>query len=350
MLPAVIALMAGILILAACIGHKTPEEDNASSGVSWYNNVSSVENYSYTYESSRFENVLLLKDCLYDFWNDLNIPGMPSTRTQDVADHIIYSEDICPQGVCLTEEFIMLTAYSADTSYLGEIMIFDRSNCQYLATFGLSSKSHLGGLTYDGENVWICSSSNDSIMRISYDFIELMAWKNTGGVIDARGLVDVYSVSNTPSCITWYDGRLWVGTHNILFDAEVFSYYYNDKTNQLETLSSFAIPAQVQGIAFSEDGKVYVSTSYGRKRSSYLKVYDSVEKMAADTGNPKSTIEMPPCSEEICYEDGKLYILFESAGMKYLEGTDGNGQSPAPIDKLLILLLDDEGMITMKST
>ena len=32
-----------------------------------------------------------------------------------------------------------------------------------------------------------------------------------------------------------------------------------------------------------------------------------------------------------------LYVLFESAGEKYLEGTDGKGQSLSPIDKLLMI-------------
>ena len=30
-----------------------------------------------------------------------------------------------------------------------------------------------------------------------------------------------------------------------------------------------------------------------------------------------------------------VYVLFESASLKYFEGTDGNGKSIAPIDKVL---------------
>ena len=50
---------------------------------------------------------------------------------------------------------------------------------------------------------------------------------------------------------------------------------------------------------------------------------------------------MPPCSEEIDIDEDNLYVLFESAGEKYLEGTDGKGQSLSPIDKLLIIPLKD---------
>jgi hypothetical protein len=35
-----------------------------------------------------------------------------------------------------------------------------------------------------------------------------------------------------------------------------------------------------------------------------------------------------------------LYVIVESAGEKYLEGTDGKGNSPAPIDKILRINTD----------
>ena len=44
---------------------------------------------------------------------------------------------------------------------------------------------------------------------------------------------------------------------------------------------------------------------------------------------------------EIDIDEDNLYVLFESAGEKYLEGTDGKGQSLSPIDKLLIIPLKD---------
>lgn len=46
-------------------------------------------------------------------------------------------------------------------------------------------------------------------------------------------------------------------------------------------------------------------------------------------------VEMPPCSEEIAIADDNIYVVFESASRKYFEGTDGNGASSSPIDKVL---------------
>ena len=88
---------------------------------------------------------------------------------------------------------------------------------------------------------------------------------------------------------------------------------------------------------YNKNGEVYVSTSYGRKNTSYIKKYNSVYTMSKNTKNYIETIKLPPCSEEIVYENYKLYVLFESAGKKYLEGTDGKGKSIAPIDKILVI-------------
>ena len=59
--------------------------------------------------------------------------------------------------------------------------------------------------------------------------------------------------------------------------------------------------------------------------------------MTKNVDKYETSIEMPPCSEGIDIKDKKIYIMFESAGKKYLEGTDGNGKSLAPLDKILII-------------
>jgi len=84
-----------------------------------------------------------------------------------------------------------------------------------------------------------------------------------------------------------------------------------------------------------------LSSSYGRSNSSYLYNYTSITSLATSPNRPALKVEMPPCSEEIdCYND-TLYVMFESAGEKYLEGTDGKGTSLSPIDKILEIPVDE---------
>ena len=64
----------------------------------------------------------------------------------------------------------------------------------------------------------------------------------TSQVIDATGVVDVFDVGNKPSCITYYGGRLWIATHNILFRSKMVAYYYDKKDDRLTSLSTYTIP------------------------------------------------------------------------------------------------------------
>ena len=204
-----------------------------------------------------------------------------------------------------------------------------------MVTLGMKKNSHLGGLTCDGRNVWICHSDTRSLERLSYSYIKKIAESKPKIFVDATGMFEEYRVANMPSCITWHDGILWVATHNALFKSIMISYKYQD--GELMEQQRYQIPEKVQGIAFDEQDRVYLSTSYGRSNSSYLKIYRNVDVMDTKPRTPELKVEMPPCSEEINYADGNIYVLFESASSKYFEGTDGKGKSICPIDRILTI-------------
>ena len=323
--------------------HKITEitEENAANMVlfaKWtrpIDNRYNVEMYSYQTASVLSRNQKELKECNYEFLDELDIPGMPSTREKDYLDNLISSEGQCLQGLCFTPDYILITAYSEDRKNLGSLMVFDRESGEYLVTLGMKKESHLGGIAFDGENVWICHSNSNTLERISYEYITKIAQDAPEYCIDASALSDEYRLKNTPSCITCYGGRLWVATHTRFFDSEMYSYSYDKKEDKLTAVSNYNLPSKVQGVAFDDNGSIYLSTSYGRNNSSYLKVYSSLLSLDKKPNEPKVKVEMPPCSEEVAIADGTVFVLFESASAKYFEGTDGMGKSPAPIDKLL---------------
>ena len=298
-------------------------------------NYLNVEMYSYHTNSLLHLNQKELRQCSYNFVDDIEIPGMPSTREKDYLDNYINSSDLCMQGLCFTPDYIIMTAYSEDKNEPGALMVFDRENGTYLVTLGMKKDSHLGGVAFDGENLWVCHSNSTTLERISYEYIQLIAEDAPGYCIDASAISDEYQLRNTPSCITYYGGRIWVATYNKMFHSKMYSYTFDTETDSLAMLGSYNIPSKVQGVAFDSRGSVYLSTSLGRNKSSYLKVYTSLLALNSYPGSPSVKVEMPPCSEEIAIADNSLYILFESASPKYFEGTDGKGTSIAPIDKLL---------------
>lgn len=316
-------------------------EDNAQNMVlfaKWtpiIDNNYNVEMYSYRSSYLLHTNSKALRECNYDFLDEIEIPGMPATREEDYLNEMICSESQCPQGICFTGEYLFITSYSEEKTAPGSLLIFDRQNGSYLATLEMKKNSHLGGIAYDGDNIWICHSNSNTLERIPYEYIQKIATDAPGSVVDASAISDEYKIGNMPSCITYYGGRLWVATHTKLFHSQMISYSYNAKEDKLTSLSKYNIPSKVQGVAFDKDGTVYLSTSYGRTKSSYLKVYSSVLAMTKNPNQPAIKIEMPPCSEEIVLQDDNIYVLFESAGERYFEGTDGNGTSTSPIDRVL---------------
>jgi len=299
-------------------------------------NYHNVEMYSYANRRSSGDCCRKpLTDCDYRFWDDLSIPGMPRTRESDYLNNYITEATQCMQGLCFTPEYILMTSYAESDTVPGTLMIFDRASGEYLVSLAMKVKSHLGGVTYDGENIWICHSEQKTLERIDYSYVQKIVESGANCCVDVSGISAEYSIENSPSCIAYYGKRIWVATHTTVFDGTMVSYLYDKSMDVLIPMADYQIPKEVQGVAFDEEGTVYFSTSYGRKNSSYIKAYDSLLMMEHNLKQPALEVEMPPCSEEVVFMDGVLVVLFESASEKYFEGTDGKGNSIAPLDTLL---------------
>ncbi len=328
----IILIIVGIVLLIISKKHsQLPEDMNLSSGNSVVrakleinDNYFNVKNYEYLLKEEASQKKYKLKDINYSFWEEITFP---------MEQYL--------QGICFTEMYVFISAYYEEEDILGELMVFHRETGEYLLTLGLDEDSHLGGIAFDGENIWICNSTNKAIERISYQALCLMIEGNIGEKVDITNLVDVYPVANTPSCITYYNGYLWIATHNKWTNSIMVNYVYDPKIDELEGMYFYIIPDKVQGIAFDENGKLYISSSYGRRNSSYLRRYTSAFEMTQNTKNYEILIEMPPCSEGIALYEDSLYLLFESAGKKYFAGTDGYGTSLSPLDRILIIDLKE---------
>ena len=47
------------------------------------------------------------------------------THLNDFLNNYIFSEAQCPQGICITDEYVLITSYSDDKGSLGELMVFE---------------------------------------------------------------------------------------------------------------------------------------------------------------------------------------------------------------------------------
>lgn len=145
-----------------------------------------------------------LADMNYRILEDLDIPGMPNTRFEDYIKNKLFSVDQCPQGLCVTEELILVTSYSTGRSdNYGCLYVFDRDTGDYLMTLSMKQGSHLGGICYDGESLWVCHSNYRTIERLDYALIKELAKHSPGRTIELSQEHEEYRVLNSPSCITF---------------------------------------------------------------------------------------------------------------------------------------------------
>ena len=321
-------VLIGIIIITE-LNNEQSEDKQLSSGYSVLlknldeiDNNANILNYRYVSKtkSRKDGGIYHLKDLIFSFW-----------------DGEFICDEQCPQGICLTEEYLFVTSYADGQDVLGECRVFDKITGEHLITLGMDKKSHLGGVAYDGENIWVCNSAKKKIERISYAFVQHLIINKKGEFVDITDIMKGYRVENIPSSIFYSEGKLYVSTHKKVGNSKMISYRYDKNNDRIVRNNTYNIPEKVQGMTLDDEGRVYISTSYGRNNSSYLKIYSSIYDMHTNINQYMQMIEMPPCSEGIVWENERIYVLFESAGKKFIEGTDGKGKSTAPLDRILII-------------
>ncbi|GED15802.1 hypothetical protein [Aneurinibacillus migulanus] len=190
---------------------------------------------------------------------------------------------------------------------------------------------HAGGVAASRKHVWI--SSEGKLRRLSLN--KVLKSKD-----DAKLIFDATFNTPTKASFTSYsNGVLWVGTFVKKGTSHVVGYKLDSKTDLPVSNTpnySITIPHYIQGIAV-RDNEIILSQSYGRANDSKLLRYKNVLEAKADGNRTingkkvpnwnlsksrlKSSITMPPLSQNIAQNGKYLYIQFESGAPKYKKGS-----------------------------
>lgn len=241
------------------------------------------------------------------------------------------------QGICVSEEneVILVSGYMADKSN-SRIYVTDfESNSYYveLTREGKKYTGHAGGIALTGDTVYI---SNGSKLYV-FDLSDVLSAKD-GEVVDIGA---GFEVNSAASFVYADENYVYVGEFNNP-DEEQKEHIYNtpDGTNHsiierythdnLETPDKiYSIGDYAQGVCFTPDGKIVLSTSYGLTSTIYY-VYN--ESDAIDSGNVIDgapvyflgecvrKVSGPAMGEDLDWYDGKIITLTESASNKYIFG------------------------------
>lgn len=284
------------------------------------------------------------------FYNDFSlitdetcpVPGLENTNV--AGDNC---SAMTPQGLCVSEDYIFITAYCAVDKYKSEleeykdsgsnteklekeknhqthnsvIYIIDRKSGEYIKTLVLSDSNHVGGIACDGKVLYIAKSSDKEISVIKLSNIK----KAIKAKSDSVKIKYNYTVDCgcTASFVTCYEGVLWVGVFNEKENGELVSFKVNSNNYKLTKKYSLPIPAKANGACFTElDGEVClaINTSYGRKNPSQIYLF-SVESYGKNDMviTEKARYITPPTVQNCDIIDGKVYYLYESAATCYSE-------------------------------
>ena len=251
------------------------------------------------------------------------------------------------QGVCVSEENgkVLVSGYMDDKSNSRIYVVNIETNEYYhvrLESEGEIYKGHAGGIATSGNSVYLSSGSKLYVIDLS----NILSNEN-GSIVDIGAGVPV---NNAASYVYCDEDYIYVGefhhteggyekNHNYssaegMHHAIISRYSHEDilnydGENDPTPSKIYSVRGKVQGVCFTPDGKVVLSTSFSIDHS-YFYVYN--EKDARDSGetlngapvyileNCINEIKAPAMSEDLDYYDGNVITVYESASNKYFYG------------------------------
>ncbi len=271
-------------------------------------------------------------------------------------------EGFVPQGLCWDQETdsFLVTGYRKDGA-ASPVFIVGRSDGRekgrVLLTMpdGSDYTGHAGGLSVAGDYVYV-AGGGDGLYVYSRSAV-LQAPQ--GSRVACLGVLPVRlgELSLRVAFTTVHDGQLTVGefyrdpqyptpeSHKFTtpagerLQALAVTFTLNPEAGlgvDPTPVAAWALPDLAQGMCFTDDGTVWVSTSWGAAFSK-IRRYDrakaavltelptgergkAVPLYALDSAANKGDWQIPPMAEEIEMVDGKLYTMCESASTLYWFG------------------------------
>ena len=274
----------------------------------------------------------------FDFFNHAKseylIPGLASDWVPQGFD---YLED---------EEVYLMCGYMSDDTSSRVYVRQKNGDTHYVELLyadGTPYRKHAGGLCANGKFLYIAGDDGVDVFSLS-DVLNGHSAKKLGKIFTGHDM----------AYCSFYNGYLLAGNfyhpetfetpteHRIttpagdsntalmiVFKADENAHFGIDPT----PVAGFSTPEKVQGICFTSDDEIVLSTSYSVKSSHLYYHRIDINRSATvtscgvevplyylDSATLMDTVTLPPMSEELVYKDGRVHILCESACNKYIYG------------------------------
>ncbi len=295
------------------------------------------------------------------------VPGLKATYTLEDYRDGSAGPGICtsmtPQGVTVTENYVLVSAYCHTKKHNSVIYVIDRITHKFLKEIVLFDKSHVGSIAYDSmhHNIWVCC--HDDLSHFAYvraftlGQLQDYSFEETGKPISYI-LNYPIKTQKRASFMTYYDEHLYVGYFSNKIDSRTTVQRFDVATNgelivypnmdkrELSEPDMTAFPSLkeyinggMQGYARDED-KTLILRSGGSHNDSILMSFtnrpDDLGGVDLTDSQADSKEKLPPLAEEICITDNQIYICFESSAFAF------RGRNAAHVDRILVLDKNNE--------
>ena len=262
------------------------------------------------------------------------VPGLKATKTLQVRTK--GTMDMCtsmtPQGLAVTEEYILISAYCRTKEHNSVIYVLNKENHEFVKEIVLGNRAHVGGMAYDtmNHNLWITGQGSTwaQANAISLKHLEEYIFEEGYEPIQFDMSYNLYRMKRA-SFMTYHDGALFVGfftqddasiIEKYLINADGTLYEKTDRNLKRTVgvidpvacaVSMQVISGKVQGMAFYNN-KILLTRSWGILPSE-VQVFNYSRYGILSTSEAYKTIRFPERLEQIYQDDNNIYALFESA-------------------------------------
>lgn len=274
----------------------------------------------------------------FDFFNrtesEFMIPGLSDNWVPQGFD---YMEDL--------DTYLMCGYMSDDTP--SRVYIRDGAGkIRYVNLFyndGTPYLKHAGGICHNGEFVYIAGDDGVDVFSLE-DILSKQEAKKLGKIV----------LGHDMAYCSFYNGYLLAGNfyhektyetpahHRITTPAgdsnmALITIFKADDSAEFGIdpvpVAAVSTPGKVQGICFTSDAEIVLSTSYSvpsshlyyhridtSRQGSIQACGTDVPLFYLDSATLTDTVTLPPMAEELVCRDGRVLILCESACNKYIFG------------------------------
>ena len=255
---------------------------------------------------------------------------LPGMRNTNVAG--FNAARMVPQSITFAGNYLLMSAYDYTKAQESVIYILNKNTRKYITTLVLPHTGHVGGITFDGTNIWI--TYGKKVQSFRYSLITSAAVSGKP-YVETFSLLNTCQLSDTVSYLAYYKGKLWAGAYNEKLKKYMYGYTILNKTGvpTLKMTNRMLMPNRTQGVAFTSGGKMLVSRSCQTKkgRSGFLSRLDTYKptwnlgKKSIKKNKRKKSVPLPPMNEGIAISGSYTYIIYESPAFSECE---------APVDRI----------------